>query len=268
MIDKEYLTSSQSRERLDNMAASTFYRLVDAGKIGTFTPIGKKQKVYVREDVEVIAKAMHLNGDASIRRLVPDSSGMTDWVQPQDLPYTLAMDYELYGIEGTLDMAITKPWWEKNPYLSRLLFDKDNRKDMWGGITILPMSEETIFKLLKGEIHEREITATDIFVYESGKTYYGYVASAVIRPEHRNELSRLLNSVFSFWCDQYPTVQLSKIYASAYSKEGLGLIKHLFFSPRYDLGKDIYELEPYRYNPSKVIQRFQHCIAEKGGRIE
>ncbi len=69
--------------------------------------------------------------------------------------------------------------------------------------------------------------------------------------------------MFTYWCEQYPTVQLIKLYAYASSDEGLGLMKHLFFSPRYDLGENAFELDPYRYNPSRLIQDFQACISSR-----
>jgi hypothetical protein len=125
------------------------------------------------------------------------------------------------------------------------------------------MEEATIHKILLDEIMEKDIKPEDILIYEKGKSYFGYIPSAMIRSEYRSSFRKLIRSVFDFWCEQYPDVQFKKLYAFAASDEGEMLMKHLFFSPRYDLGDKTFELDLYRPNPSKLIKDFQNCIQGK-----
>ncbi len=190
----------------------------------------------------------------------PTEKAATDWIRVSDLPYVLALDYEVYGPDNAVDTSITRTWWEKNPRACRIMFDANNRKDVWGALTIMPMDEATILRILKGEMSEKDITANDIYMYEPGHSYVGYVASTIIRPEHRNDFRQLLQGIINFWCENYPSIQVTKLYAYAFSDEGMQLIKHLFFSPRYDLDEHAYELDLTKPSPSRIVRAYQECV--------
>lgn len=57
-VDKLY-TSSQAREKLHGMHATSFKRLVESGKIQKVVPPGKTQGMYVKEDVDKFAETMN-----------------------------------------------------------------------------------------------------------------------------------------------------------------------------------------------------------------
>lgn len=147
--------------------------------------------------------------------------------------------------------------------MCRVLYNVEDRKDIWGYITMIPMKEETIFKLLRREMHERDIRTQHILTYEENRAYTAYVNAVVIKPEHQASLRTLINSLLDYWCTQYPRVRITKIYAYADSDEGWNLIKHLFFAPRYDLGEKAFELDPLQMNPSKLIKSYQDCLKER-----
>jgi len=54
----ELYTLKQSVQRLGNMTPTEFYRIVQREGIRTVTPMGKKSKLYSKEDVERIAAAI------------------------------------------------------------------------------------------------------------------------------------------------------------------------------------------------------------------
>lgn len=240
------------------LSESTLRRRVNEGAIETILPEGRQRgRLYPK--AQVLAALPQI----AKKPLETNILGATDWVQERDLPNLLKLDYQLYGIEYTVDISITHAWWKKNPYMCRILFDRNNRDDIWGAITIMPMHEEIIFKILRDELREKDIRPDDILTYEEGEKYYGYIPSAMIKQEHSQHFRKLLESIFDFWCEKYPHIQLIKLYAFASSDQGLDLMHHLFFSPRYDLGENAFELDPYRRNPSKLIKRFQKCIEQK-----
>ena len=244
---------------------STLRRRVKDGIIKPILPEGRQRgSLYPKDQVLAALGNRRATGKGEIEKPTKtDIPGETDWVCESDLPYLLALDYEMYGVANTVDISITHAWWEKNPYMCRILFDKNNRKNIWGAVTVMPIEEETIIKILRDELQEKEIKPDDILTYEKEGKYWGYIPSAMIKPEHRRHFRKLLESIFAFWCQQYPRVQLIRLYAFAASDEGLDLMRHLFFSPRYDLGERAFELDLYRRNPSKLIKSFQECIKRK-----
>ncbi|GER86692.1 hypothetical protein KDW_08540 [Dictyobacter vulcani] len=141
-------------------------------------------------------------------------------------------------------------------------------------MTLLPMEEETIIDLLKGDLSEQQITADHIQTYEPGKEYNCYVTSCVIRPDKSNSFSLLLNSVLEHWIN-HPEIKINKLYGFAAGttedmsevNDGMRLVKKLFFSPRYDIDKNAWELNLSYYNPSPIIQKYQKRLKETSERI-
>ena len=248
------------------LSENTFYRNAREGKIRKFLPEERQRgALYSAEDIRNIVELQRMRRRSRVEAIKSkkEAQGKTDWVQASDLPYLLALDYEMYGIEETVDLSITHQWWKKNPHMCRVLYNAEDRKDVWGYVTIIPMEEATIFKLLRREMHERDIRPEHILTYEDNRDYTVYANSIVIKPEHRAYLRDLINSILNYWCDQYPRIRIAKLYAYAESDEGWDLIKHLFFSPRYDIGPRAFELDPHQLNPSKLIKAFQDCLKER-----
>src|SRR5436853_7275322 len=107
------LTSSEARALLGNMSPSSFKELVDSKRIRKVVPPGKVQGKYVRADVEKIAAELRsfIESKKTPRqpRRKPEkggekkgSPGATDWAQSEDLPYMLAYDYQMYGVDNTV----------------------------------------------------------------------------------------------------------------------------------------------------------------------
>jgi len=285
-------TAAQVRELVEaaGISMSTFYRLTRNGEIEKYLPEGRTQDAtYNRIQVDNLVKRgavgrgrkgtyVTVNHDKGyILQEIQQKSAeneeevATDWIQKADLPYVYVLDTELYGVESSVSPTITWTWWQKNPNACRILFNKNNRKEIWGALTIIPMHEDIIIKLLSGDLKEQEITSDQVLTYEHGKQYIGYIASIAIRPEHKKHFGRLLHGVLDYWCQQYPDIKINKLYAFALGSEdgeesdGLRLIRKLYFAPRYDIGdgKNAYELRLDHYNPSQTIRNFQNCLQER-----
>jgi hypothetical protein len=242
---------------------STFYRWASPAerRITKRLAQGRQRGAeYSKADILRLVRKREVPAHGTVR----GPQGATDWIKRTDLPFVQSLDLDLYGPDNIVDMAITVRWWEKNPHMCRVLFNAQDRRDIWGAISVLPMREETIFRLVRQELSERDISLDDIYLYEPGHSYTGYVASVVIRPQYRAHLRSLIQSVLEFWCSLYPSIKVSRLYGFALSEDGLRLIRHLFFSPRYDLGDSAFELDLYRPgNPSPLVQQFQRCIEQR-----
>lgn len=273
---EDLMTFSEAIKALGNIAPSSFKALVDSAKIRKVVPPGKTQGKYIAADVYKLAEERRPFQHAersrkpSTRKSYQENKshrGATDWATDSDLPYMLAYDLEMYGLENTVDVKITHQWWKKNPYMARLLFNVEDRREIWGGITIMPMREETILRILKDEMSEKDIRPEDILTYEQGQTYVGYIASATVKKEYSAHFRELLQSVFDFFCSRYPDIRMIKLYAYASSPEGWDLVKRLFFTPRRDINRNAFELDPLERNPSRYLEPFQKCLKSKGAVI-
>jgi hypothetical protein len=117
------------------------------------------------------------------------------------------------------------------------------------------------------EMSEKDIRPEHILTYKSGNKYIGYVASATVKKEYALHFRELLQSIFDFFCSRYPDIQIRKLYAYASSPEGWDLIKRLFFTPRRDINRNAFELDPCERNPSSYLKAFQNCLKAKGATI-
>jgi hypothetical protein len=81
------------------------------------------------------------------------------------------LEYSVYGDE-TGNPAIVRKWYERNPYICRGLYNKADRRDFWGAINMLPLKDETIFKLLRGEIKDTDLDPQkDILPFDEPGVY-------------------------------------------------------------------------------------------------
>ncbi|GHO54783.1 hypothetical protein [Ktedonobacter robiniae] len=279
----KYISSKEGAELLQVPRQSFFYYVESRNIERQETEGGGKDRYeYKYEDVLRVKEELHKRWEsrkprtkASEAKTESKSDARTDWCTKEDLPYIFALDCEVYGIENSAPPNITYQWWQKNQTAIRVIFDANNRKDIWGCLTLLPMQEEDIFKILRDEMTEQEIHSEHVLSYEPDKEYSCYIASCVIRPAKRHFFNLLLKSVIGYWCD-HPEVNIRKLYAFALGaagnmgeeNDGLRMIRKLYFSPRYDIAENAWELDLEHYNPSPIVRGFQNCVREKRERID
>lgn len=262
-------TASEARERLGGLASSSFHQLVLRGRIRKVTAPGRKQGLYVREDVEAVAEEMRSAG--LLRRsgagspVAPDARPAiaVDWMLGTDLPAILALDMEVYQEELIGDIATYYAWWKKNPRTTLVAFDAADRGNILAQACLLPVPEEIILSVLRGERKETSITAEEVETYDRPGEYNLLAESIISHPDHRPYLGAIMHRFAEFWCDMWPDRRMRRIYAQAVSTEGRYFVQKLYFGPLYDLADNAFVLDLRYPNPSKVIQAYQRCIEEK-----
>jgi predicted DNA-binding transcriptional regulator AlpA len=252
-MSEKYLSASQAIDTLQ-IPPATFYRYVKEGKIKKHYPSQiSKHGMY---DAQEIARMISQFKNTS----EPKETGETDWIKSSDMGNMYDLEYKEYGDE-TGNPSIIRKWYERNPYICRVLFNKSDRKDFWGAINMLPLEEETIYKLLRGEIKDIDLDPQrDILTYEAPGAYNFYVASIIIDRTKRQHFQLLMNSLFHFWCDQAPERRIGKIYGRIVTEHGELMAKKLFFSPTPYISESAFMLDMSRPNPSRIIQSFQYCV--------
>ncbi len=251
-----YLSASEAIEIL-KIPSATFYRMVREGKIQKYYPTAvSKHGMYDPKEIARLKSRLRQDSE-------PKESGTTDWIKGSDMGKVYDLEYMIYG-DQTGDPSIIRRWYERNPYMCRVLFNKEDRRDIWGAINIVPLHDETIFRLLRGEIHDIDLDPQeDILTYEQPGAYNVYVASVIMHPHRRQHFILLINSIFDYWCDQAPEKTIGRMYGRVIARDGEMLAKKLFFSPIWHIAEDAYVLDLTRPNPSRIIQSFQYCINSK-----
>src|SRR2546427_4734712 len=261
-----------------NSSEATLYRKARLKEIQTYLPLGRKRGVtFDKGDVDAVLSALSPSYKSAAQHVamavsshqsglsIQNETVVTNWVRKEEVPYLYLFDVKMQGMEDAIDPKIFPDWLSKNTYLSRVLHKENDPRQIYGALTILPLQEGTILRLLKQEISERDLTPDDIFVYKSGRNFTGYITSLMIDTQYRHELSRLISSAFRTWCDFFPGSQFKKLYALARTEEADKLLSRFYFAPRYDLSRrpdrtDVYELDLRRPNRSPLVQRFQHLM--------
>jgi hypothetical protein len=265
-------SSTEARNKL-NMSTSTFKRNVDSGKIRKITPPNKKQGKYLKEDVDKLAKEMKPFAYVTNHRKAPGRkkkilTTSVDWQKISDLPAVLKLDLEVYHEKFVGDINLYIAWEKKNPKITLISFESTNRENILAYLSIIPLPEEVILSILKGERGEHSIRPEEIETYKRKGGYALLAESAVTHPEHPEQLNHILRAALDFWCEQYPERYIEKIYAQAASEQGDILIRKLFFSPLYNIADNAYVLDLRRPGISILIRRFQQALTEKQERIQ
>lgn len=254
---EKYLSAKEAIKE-SGIPGPTFYRLVKAGEIEKhLSSPTSKHGMYSSREIARIKRRYQ-------RKSTPAEIGETDWIRGDDVGSMYNLEYQEYGDE-TGDPSIVRKWYERNPYICRVLYNKANRRDFWGTINMLPLEEETIFKLLKNEIKDIDLDPQkDILTFDKPGVYNFYVASVIVAPDKKQHFPMLINSLFDFWLEQSPDRTIGKIYGRLVSDGGEMMAKKLFFSPRWDISETAYMLDMKRPNPSKFIQSYQYALQQKG----
>src|SRR6266567_6394349 len=179
---EQLYTSSEARSKL-NVSTSTFKRFVDTGKIRKITPPNKKQGLYVKEDVDKLAEEMkpftNIARRGNNQKWNGALSTTVDWQKISDLPAILKLDLKVYQENIVGDMGLYISWERKNPKITLLSFESENRENVLAYISLVPLPEQIILSILKGERPELSISADEVETYER-KGGYTLLAESVV----------------------------------------------------------------------------------------
>jgi hypothetical protein len=255
----QYIPSSEG-ERLLGVKRSLFFYYVTSGQIRTQpATTEREQNLYSYEDI------LRIKEKRARKRKKPATNTLIDWMKIADMPNTLKLDFIVFEEAnvpiGDINLYIS--WLKRNPYLTLTAFDANDRSKVLAYISLLPLPEHVILKVLRGERTETDIQAEEIETYEREGGYTLLAEGVVAHPDHTEQLSAVLRKLIDYWCEQYPQRYIEKIYAQAASDRGDILIQKLYFAPRYDLAENAYVLDLKRKAASRIIRQYQDCITNK-----
>jgi len=280
--DTEYVTNTEVRRMLDEAgkSLSTFYRYVNKGEI---TALGSgRHRSFKMVDIEAFLQGKHSQNGRKKGYIKQSSDSiqgnsatpstqefLIDTVRRHaDVGAAYTVEAGLLGWGEAIKADVINSWQSKNDHAYWLLRNPDDN-DVWAVLGILPLREETIFQLLRGELLIRDIQTDDILSYEPGGEFNCYITSAATIPEHPDSIVPLLQHVLSYWCET-PQIYINKLYfKSDVTVEDTPLLRlaseyNCFmisdFSDDHHVSCVLY---PALYNPSLVIRNFQKCQSDK-----
>jgi hypothetical protein len=260
----KYVTWSEGASILA-VGRSSFFYLVESGKISVEPGRGPRDGRYSLEDIQRVAeeRATGHHRKTSHRRIRP-APVFIDWLSSDDIPAILRLDKIVYDEMFLAEMERYRQWSVKNGQLAIAAFDaKSNRQIMLAYIACLPLDESVILQIMRGEKEEIDITQEEIQSYERPGPYTLLANSAVVHPDHPYLLRRVLQDMTDAWIERFPNQYVSRVYAQSVSERGDLLISNFFLQPRYDLANNAFMLDLTRPARAKMIRAFQDALKAK-----
>lgn len=227
MKTKEYYTAKEAQEIL-GMTYSALRNQVNAGHITSIKPPGKRQAVYLRTDVDQLAREM----DAFISMRNKTSSTFSRATE-KDLKATVTITRVLFGLrdseEATFDRRLT--WIKKNP---DILYVLKAEEQVVGYAIMLPLTMEKIQKILDGEEFSQEVNADEIEDFQPGKTVNLYLMGIGVTPgvshyEKRTYGARLVSGMMNAIIDLGKRgVIIDTLAARSDTPDGIRILKRGF----------------------------------------
>jgi hypothetical protein len=143
-----------------NMTYSALRNQVNAGHIRSETPPGKRQAVYLKEDIDALKHDMEIWRAGKSRMKLPPTKFVKATVE--DMLEAVELADEVFGGVNTLPVEKRLEWLNKNPDIDYLL-KQDGR--IVGYFSLVPLRPETIEDLLTLRRFAKDLTAEDILSY-------------------------------------------------------------------------------------------------------
>lgn len=193
-----------------------------------------------------------------------------DWLQPTDIPASLALDQIVYHEMFLAEAEVYMAWRRKNPHISMAAFDAADRRTCYAYIGLIPLPESVILDVLTRKKDEKEITPDEILTYDQPGEYTLLANSAVVHPDYPELISKVIAKITDYWVEQYPKRRIKRIYAQAVSEQGRTMAQKLYLGPLYLLRdqemvrvEDAYVLDLNDTAASRIIRQFQEKLRAK-----
>ena len=200
---------------------------------------------------------------------------ITDWLQPTDIPASLALDQIVYHEMFLAEAEVYMAWRRKNPSISMAAFDAADRRTCYAYIGLIPLPESVILDVLTGKKDEKEITPDEILSYDQPGEYVVLANSAVVHPDYPELISKVIEAITNYWVEQYPERRIKRIYAQTVSEQGRTMAQKLYLGPLYLLQNhemvrvaDAFVLDLNDTAASRIIQQFQEKLRAKAEHLQ
>lgn len=225
---KNYYTAAEAIKRL-NIPRSTFYHLIKQGEIpeGVVVPL-RKQALYPKVEIDKLADER-----TKILAELEQSPERLAFMLPNrdDLVQLVDIDRVVFHEETLIEPEEQIARFAYNPEAIHVLKDKQTNTVV-GGVTISPLKEDVLEKLIGLEIDETQVRPEDYRPYVAGPQDC-YVIGIVARPglAEKYYASRLLYAALNYLIELLERgVVIRRIYTVATTDDGDKLAQDLGFT--------------------------------------
>src|SRR5437588_441208 len=155
MNTQKFYSAKEAQEKL-GMTYSALRHQVLMGNLKSITPPGRKQSVYLKEEVDKLARELRIflsNRDTETSTFSIASK--------EDMPEIVDISKAIFYTAGNdvTPAQIRNSWLEKNPYT---FFVVKHESKVVAYASLLPLSSQTIEKLLEDKISPDDIIPDDV----------------------------------------------------------------------------------------------------------
>lgn len=229
-VDGMYYTAQEARELL-GMTHSALLNQVAAGNLQRIIPPGKRQGVYLKEEVDQLKREMDVW--LSARRATKAEPAKFVKATAEDMPEAVALADGVFSTVRTIPVEQRVAWLRKNPDIDYFL--KQEGKIV-AYLSLVPLCPETIDDLLTQRRFARELDVDDILPYVPGEPVdiYGMaigVMPGVSRSQKREYGSRLILGARRVLLDLAQRgVVIRSIKAHSTTPDGIRMMRHMGFT--------------------------------------
>lgn len=260
-MDK-YYKAGEAIKKL-GIPRSSFFVLVNTGRIPKVNLPLRKQALYPREEIDKLAAEQ-----AELLQELEQSPERLVFMLPsrEDLEQLVDLDRLVFHEETLILPEEQQKRFAYNPEVIHVLKDTKTNTVL-GGITISPLKQDVLEKLIRLEIDETQIKPEDYLSFTSGKPLDSYVIGIIARPGvgEKYYAGRLLYSAFDYLIELLERgVIIRRIYTIATTLDGERIVKEIGFSRLPGEWQGEFEdfRRPYvldlevRDNKSKLVQQY------------
>lgn len=227
-ISSQYYTAAEVREKL-GITQGMLNNYIRNGSLKPIVPPGKRQGVYLRSEVDQLAR--ETEAFLVTRSKVSSSFGRAS---ERDVKATVEITRILFGLreseEATVQRRLT--WIKRNPDILYAL--KTEEGTVIGYAIMLPLKQEKIYKILRGEEYSQEVDADEIETFEPGKIVNIYLMGIGLLPglshfEKRTYGSRLVAGMMNAIIDLGRRgIIIDTLFARSDTPDGIRILKRGF----------------------------------------
>jgi hypothetical protein len=265
MAGRNYYTAKEACDLL-GMTYSALRNQVNAGNLDSFTPLGRRQMVYYKDQVDRLARQLQ-----SFLATRDTETSIFERATKEDIPACVAISQATFGASNSTPTAIRLSWMDKNSELFYVVRADDQ---VVGYASIVPLPMEKILKILREEEEPRDITPDDIEEFEPGKPVDLYIMATVIKPElskteKRIYGAKLVNGLMETLIALGGRgVIIHTLIGRSRMPDGIRILRRLGFAEPKDFeetvaktGKRIFVIE-VEQSAIPLVQQYRQALAE------
>jgi hypothetical protein len=226
---KAYLTAGEVKKLL-GITNGMLYNFIDNGALERVVPPGRKQGVYLREQVEQLARDLQVFISTRYQSKIKFRKATK-----QDIAKCMEIGMRLHpnAQQGITSLENRLQWLDKNPDLYYVI-DYDN--EIVGYTSIVPLRPEKIQEILNSDELAMDITPEEIEEFKPGKPLHIYIATMrtipnITRTEKRLYGVRLVGGLITTIIGMVENgIEIDTLYANSDTVDGIRILKHMKFT--------------------------------------